>query len=181
MDKTAAKKWLFYAGLPVLCAAFLLIKWNKLDPILLIMRELLVIFVYVASVWDLREKRIPNRLVAALLGVWMLVMIPQLFFRTEWALSFLVSGAIGFFLAGIVFLVVYVVSRKGLGGGDVKLMTVSGLYLGIDGVLPTMLYGSVLAALTGIVLIFLKRIGPKDAIPLVPFLYAGMLLTLLVR
>ena len=73
------------------------------------------------------------------------------------------------------------VSRKGLGGGDVKLMAVSGLYLGAGSVLPAMLYGSVLAAVTAGVLIALKKIGRKDAIPLVPFLYAGMLITVFIQ
>ena len=44
-----------------------------------------------------------------------------------------------------------------------------------------MLYGSVLAAVAGLLLILGKKITPKDAIPLVPFLYIGMLLTLLIR
>ena len=56
-------------------------------------------------------------------------------------------------------------------------MAVSGLYLGFDGVLPAMLYGTVLATLVTLVLVLLKKLGRKDTFPLVPFLYAGMLLT----
>ena len=78
-------------------------------------------------------------------------------------------------MSGILLLVVYLVSRKGLGGGDVKFMAVSGLYLGAADVLPALLYGAVLSALVGAVLVLLKKISMRDAIPLVPFLFAGML------
>ena len=77
----------------------------------------------------------------------------------------------------MLFLAVYLVSRKGLGGGDVKFMAASGLYLGVD-VLPAMFYGSVLSAAAGLGLLLAKKIGRRDAIPLAPFLFAGILIVL---
>ena len=74
-------------------------------------------------------------------------------------------------------LTVYIISRKGLGGGDVKLMGVASLYLGYDGALSALLYGSVLSALTAVILTVMKKMTPKDSIPLVPFLYIGILIT----
>ena len=110
-----------------------------------------------------------------------MILVPQLFIHPETGLSLLLSGAVGALFAGVVFLTVYFVSRRGLGGGDVKLMTVFGLYLGLDSVVPAMLYGTLLAAAAGGILILLKKVGPKDAIPLVPFLYIGVVLTVLTR
>lgn len=175
------KKWLPYLGLPILLTALILLKWGHLDGSVLLFRCALVVFGYLAALGDIREKRVPNRLVAAMLGAWVLLLTPQLFFRTQQAIDWALNGGLGLLLGGAVFLTVYLISRKGLGGGDVKLMAVSGLYLGLDGVLPAMLYGSVLAAVAGLLLILGKKITPKDAIPLVPFLYIGMLLTLLIR
>ena len=145
------------------------------------MREVLLILGYAAAVKDFREQTVPNRLVLAMLEVWCMILVPQLFIHPETGLSLLFSGAVGALFAGVVFLTVYFVSRKGLGGGDVKLITVFGLYLGLDGVVPTMLYGTLLAAAAGGILIFLKKVGPKDTIPLVPFLYIGVVLTVLTR
>ena len=170
-----------YVGIPILAVLLVFVKWRRIDSAELMLRGILTVFGYVAAVGDLRNKRVPNRLIGAMLGVWVLVIVPHLFFQTERTLALALSGVVGFLLAGIVFLLVYLISRKGLGGGDVKLMAVSGLYLGLNGVLPTMLYGSVLAAVTGCFLIIAKKIGPKDSIPLVPFLYAGMLLTMFIR
>ena len=101
--------------------------------------------------------------------------------RNVQALGTMADGLAGFLTGGLIFWLVYAISRGGLGGGDVKLAATSGLYLGLDGVLSMMLYGSVLAASTGVVLILLKKIKPKDQIPLVPFLYVGILLTVFVR
>ena len=180
------KKWKMSGRLPYLIAPVLILllwitKREQTVPSVLLLQAVLLAFGAAASLWDLREKRIPNRLILYMLGAGVLIVVPQLFFQTEQALALLASGLIGALLGGILFLTVYMVSRKGLGGGDVKLMAVSGLYLGAGSVLPAMLYGSVLAAVTAGVLIALKKIGRKDAIPLVPFLYAGMLITVFIQ
>mgnify|MGYP001027172606 CR=1 FL=1 len=172
---------LVYLGIPFLAALLLAIKRGHIDNYILLQRMLLIIFGYLASVTDIRSKRVPNKLVGAMAAAWILVIVPQLFFQTEKALAIMVSGLIGFVMAGLLFLVVYLISRKGLGGGDVKLMAAAGLYLGFNGVLPAMLYGSVLASVFALVLILAKKIGRKDAIPLVPFLYVGMLLTMFLQ
>lgn len=181
MKKMEWNRVLPYIGLLVLGISLLVLKRNEIEAHELLLRELLLIFGYLASLGDIREKKVTNGLVTIMAGAWVLAMLPQLILQTERTLSLLLSSVAGFVLGGTVFLVVYLVSRKGLGGGDVKLMAVSGLYLEFSKVLPAMLYGSVLAALTGIVLILMKKVGPKDAIPLVPFLYVGMLLTMFIR
>lgn len=180
MRKWSGSAWLPYAGLPVLMLTLWCVRREQSGGVLLL-REVLLAFGYAASLQDLREKRVPNSLILSMLGAWVVVIVPQLLLHTELALVLLLSGLIGFFMGGLLFLMVYLVSRRGLGGGDVKLMAVSGLYLGAGGVLPAMLYGSVFSAVTAIVLIALKRIGRRDAIPLVPFLYAGMLITVFIQ
>lgn len=175
------KKLLPYIGIPVLAIALLLVGLKRLEPLQLLLRELLLIFVYIACVTDIKEKRVPNRLVLVMLAAWVIILVPYLFLQTERALSTVLSGLIGFALAGILFLLVYLVSGHGLGGGDVKLMAVSGLYLGFGGVLPAMLVGSVLSAITALILILSKKMDAKGTLPLVPFLYVGMLLTIFFR
>ena len=170
-----------YAVVLLSGAALLILKAQTLEPVRLLLCELLILFGGCAAIGDLRTKRIPNRLLGAMLAAWLLVLVPQLFLQTEQALLLLLDGAIGFLLGGGLFLIVYLVSRKGLGGGDVKLMAVSGLYLGFTGTLPAMLYGAVLAAVTGIVLILIKKVGRRDTIPMAPFLYVGMVLTMLIQ
>lgn len=172
---------LVYLAALVPLALVLLLRWNADTPQKLLLKAALSLLGYLAALGDLKSRRVANELVLLMLSVWVIILVPQLFIQTQLALKLLLDGLIGALLSGVLFLLVYLVSRRGLGGGDVKLMTVSGLYLGASASLAAMLCGSVLAALTGIVLLIVRKIGRKDTIPLVPFLYAGMLLSMLVQ
>jgi len=167
-----------YIGLPVISITFLVIYLGSINPFFMLLHQLIIVFGYIAAVSDIKTKKIPNTLVLAMLGVWVIVMVPQLFSNVSVTVDLLIESLLGFLVGGGLFLLVYVVSRKGLGGGDVKFMAAAGLYLGFAGVVPTMLYGTVLAGIVGLALLLMKKIGKKDAIPLAPFLYVGMLITL---
>lgn len=179
MKKLLWKKGSIYLPLPVLMAGIWWMCRDRLELFPLLMREVIIIFGYIAAVGDAREKRIPNQLIGIMLGTWILVIIPQLFLHTAQTVPILFSGLFGGAMAGLVFFTVYIVSRHGLGGGDVKFMTVAGLYIGINSVMPTMLTGSILAAVTGVTCIVLKKMDRKGTLPLVPFLYVGIVLTML--
>lgn len=179
MNSTLLKGLLPYAGLPLLAAA-LLLRRHQLAAFTLLQYELLLVIGYLIAVKDSREKSIPNRLVLALLVCWLVTMVPQLAVDIERALALLKNAALGCALGGGLFLLVYLVSKNGLGGGDVKFMAAAGLYLGINGILPVILYGSIMASLYGLVMILLKKIERKDTIPLAPFLYLGILITIFI-
>ena len=178
MTKIKKHRILSYFGIPVICVALLLVQVKRIDPYLILRFEMLIISGYAAAVSDIKDKRISNGLVLAMMAAWSLIMIPKLFLDTGTAFALLTDSALGFAVGGGMFLLVYLLSRRGLGGGDVKFMAAAGLYLGLYGVLPAMLCGTVLASLTGIGLILFKKIGRKDTIPLAPFLYAGFLTTM---
>lgn len=175
---TELKYWL---PLPIILVLYIALKGNGQLPTLLILRLVLLAVGYGAAKIDWQEKRVPNRLVAGFALAWFFILAPLVLYDPDAAISIGISGSIGFVIAGAVLLVVYIVSRKGLGGGDVKLMSVASLYLGYDGALSALLYGSVLSAVTAIVLILIKKMTPKDSIPLVPFLYIGILITEFLR
>jgi Flp pilus assembly protein protease CpaA len=138
-----------YAGLPVIAAALLVVRAGRTETLLLLWYVLVIVFGYVAAILDIKTKRIPNMLVLTMLAAWVLTMTPQMYLDTAAALALLLESALGFAIGGGLFLLVYLISRKGLGGGDVKFMAAAGLYLGFSGTIPVMLYGTVLAALFG--------------------------------
>jgi len=170
-----------YVGMLVIGFGFLFIYAGVIDNFTLLQCELIIVFGYIAAILDIKTKYIPNTLVLILLAIWVFIMTPMLFFDTNTAVVLLKDSVIGFFVGGGLFLLVYLISRKGLGGGDVKFMAVTGLYVGFAGILSVMLYGSILAAITGLVLLLLKKIKRKDTIPLAPFLYIGILITVFYR
>jgi leader peptidase (prepilin peptidase)/N-methyltransferase len=181
MKSERLKLVLPYAGLPFIAAAMLFFYAASVDAFILLWCELLIIFGYVASVLDIKNKTIPNKLVLIMLAAWVITFIPKLLTDTDTAINLLFESLLGFAAGGGLFLLVYIVSRKGLGGGDVKFMAAAGLYTGLTGVISAMLYGSVMAALVGIVLMIIKKIGRKDTFPLAPFLYLGILITIFYR
>ena len=176
---------IFYAGLPVILAAYILKVFGggaaeqiEIDLLAVFWRGLLVAFGYAAAVFDIKTKKIPNGLVLTMLAAWAVTLAPKIIIDAGAAVELIKSSALGFAAGGLIFLAVYIISRKGLGGGDVKFMAAVGLYIGFSGALAAMLYGTLLAALTGVTLLLMKKIGRKDAIPLAPFLYAGILIAL---
>ena len=171
------KQLKYWLALPAILLVYLVLKGPGQNATVLVLRLILLSVCYAASLTDLVEKRVPNLLVAGLAVAWLLVTAPLFLFDPSRAAEICLSGGLGLAMAAAVMLAVYFVSRRGLGGGDVKLMSAAGLYLGYDGVLTALLYGSVLSAGTALALIALKKMTVKDAIPLVPFLYAGILLT----
>lgn len=177
MKNDRIKLVLPYVGLPILIIALLITQIGRIELFFILTNVLLVIFGYIASVNDIKTKKIANSLVLAMLAGWVIIFISQLFFDIEGALRILGNAALGFATAGGLFFLVYIVSRKGLGGGDVKFMAVAGLYLGFGGVISAMLFGSIFAALVGLTLLLTKKIERKDTIPLAPFLYGGILIT----
>lgn len=177
MSKDKLKLILPYIGIPVIGSALLIIYAGQIDAFLLLLFELIIVFGYVAAVIDIKTRHIHNNLVLAMLVAWVLIMMPKLFLDIDTAVALLLDAVLGFVVGGGSFLLIYMISRKGLGGGDVKFIAAAGLYIGLSGVLSAILYGTMAAALTALILLLLKKIGRKDSIPLAPFLYIGILIT----
>ena len=173
------KSKLPFVVLPVIMAAVYFLQVGQIDSFALLKYEIIAVFGYIAAVGDIKTKHIPNTLILAMLVVWVCVTAFHLLFDIQSAIPMLISSLSGFAVSGAMFLIVYLLSRKGLGGGDVKFMAVAGLYLGVGGTLTATFIGTTLAALVGLALVILKKIGRKDAFPLAPFLYAGILVAIL--
>ena len=84
-----------------------------------------------------------------------------------------VECAIGILLGGGLFLVIILVSRDGMGGGDLKLGAMLGAFLGWKALLFALFVAIVLGGVLGVVLLATGLRGRKDPIPFGPFLAAG--------
>ena len=174
-DKRLLLPFLF---IPAAAAMYLILKLRT-DDVLTICRALALIgFGFTAAYIDLRMRKVPNRLVLALLVIWLALTAVHIIIAIEPALSVLVQSLIAGAAAGGFFLFIYMVSRKGIGGGDVKLFAVIGLYMTFTKVMQILFFCSLLTVLVSAVLLITKRATMKSAIPLVPFLYIGMLIVL---
>lgn len=93
------------------------------------------------------------------------------------ALNSVLAAAVFF----VVFFLVRLASRGGVGYGDIKMITAAALILGIYGTFSFLLVSHVLAAVAAIALLVSKKATRKDGLPFGPFFYLGYLVTILTR
>ena len=86
--------------------------------------------------------------------------------------------ALGIVVGGGLFLVIIVVSRGGMGGGDMKLGAMMGAFLGWKLVLLAILLGVFAGGAVAIALLATGSRGRKDPVPFGPFLALGAILSL---
>lgn len=124
----------------------------------------------IAAFIDLEHHLVPNSLVftAFFAGLAAQLFLP---FKS-WG-----SSLTGLVLGGGIFLAIYVLTRGGMGAGDVKLMAVIGFYLGWPGTIIAMFFAFLLGAISGIFLIAAGLKKRRDPLPFVPALFAGTFLT----
>lgn len=109
-----------------------------------------LVLVIVAAVHDLREFRIPNRLIVAGIVVGVSVIVIRAF-TGEYIGNYILGTLAG--LAGMTFL--YII--RAVGAGDVKLLAVIGMLTGLEFVLQLMVVSLITGIFTGIVELFLKK------------------------
>jgi leader peptidase (prepilin peptidase)/N-methyltransferase len=140
-------------------------------------------FLIVISFIDLEFTIIPDKAVYSGLSMGFLLAVAAAVVARDIGLilSRLLGALIG---AGIVVLIAVVggaiLRKEAMGGGDVKLMGMIGIYLGWWPHIPiTLVAASFLGSIIGIALILVRRKKMQSAIPFGPFLAIGALLSLL--
>ncbi len=86
------------------------------------------------------------------------------------------SSAVACVGAGGAFLLVGILSRGGMGGGDIKLAAMIGAYLGVPGVVVALFLAVAIGAGAGLLLLALRLRTRKDMIPFGPALAVGALI-----
>lgn len=89
------------------------------------------------------------------------------------------SSVIGLFLAGGLFLAIVLLSRGGMGGGDVTLIASLGFILGWRKILLTIFLSFILGSIISIFLLATKIKTRKDPIPFGPFIILAFFITVL--
>lgn len=90
----------------------------------------------------------------------------------------LISALGGFFLGGGLFYMIAVLSRGGMGGGDIKMIAMVGAFLGWKAVLLTIFLGALMGSAVGLFLMLFMGKGRKTAVPFGPFLSLGTMIAL---
>lgn len=133
----------------------------------------------VVFVIDLEHGLILNRVVyPALIVALLLALVPQPWL-TRWVVTngianAALGGAIGF----TIFLLIAIVSRGGMGWGDVKLVALIGLATGFPLVLFAIVLSAIIGTMVAVALMIARRRRFGETLPFGPFLAVGTMITL---
>lgn len=130
---------------------------------------LLVSLLVIITVSDLAYMIIPDKV---LLFFLVCIVILRVFEPLDPWWDALLAAAVGF---GILYLLA-VVSKGGMGGGDIKLFFVLGLFLGTKATLMTLFLASVIGAIFGLIQILIQGYEKRRPIPFGPFIAIGAII-----
>jgi len=115
----------------------------------------------------------PGMVVALLLAL-----LPQPWL-TQWIEPGIASAALGGGIGFGIFLLIALVSRGGMGWGDVKLAALIGLATGFPLVFFAIIMGAILGGIVAVALVIAKKRTRRETIPFGPFLALAAMVTLL--
>ena len=143
---------------------------------------LAVYFLIILSVIDLQLMIIPDRfslglIVLGLAFAWCNPNFTGVWWQKElWSLVGAGAGLFG--VLAIALLGTWIFKKEAMGGGDVKLMAGVGAFVGWQGVITTVIFGSFFGLVYAVFLMIFKGKKGSDAIPFGPFLSLGALINL---
>lgn len=153
--------------------------WNvQLDIRITLLYYMGILMLSVLTVTDIAEKKIPNRVLLIMLGVWAVYIMINMAVSFYAAVRIAAMSLVGMAFNGIVFIAGYYITKKKLGGGDVKLAAVLGLFFTIEKTFGVLLYGLILCSIFSMTLLILKKAKADTQVPLCPFLFLGAIIML---
>jgi leader peptidase (prepilin peptidase) / N-methyltransferase len=136
----------------------------------------LISILIILSVSDLKYRLLPNKIIFPAMFLYLVL---RLWIHElplwEYFAGFIVGG-------GFLFIVSYVsllMGKPAMGGGDIKLMALLGLAMGVKLILLTLAFSSLIGCLIGLILLGMGKIKRQTFIPFGPFIAIGGIIALL--
>jgi leader peptidase (prepilin peptidase) / N-methyltransferase len=169
--KTCGQKISFiYPVMELLCGLLFVFAYYKIGPeVELVVALTLISLLLIITVSDLAYMIIPNKVLIVFL---VLFIVERIFIPLKSWYDPLLGAGVGF---GLLFLI-GVISKGGMGGGDIKLFGVLGLALGWSSILLTFFFAALIGTVVGIIGMLLGKVKRKKPIPFGPSIAAGSLL-----
>jgi prepilin signal peptidase PulO-like enzyme (type II secretory pathway) len=164
---------------------FAVLCWHyRLSPELGVMAFYACLFIIIFVI-DLEQGLILNKVVyPSMVVALLLALLPQSWLtQTTWLTRVIepgiASAALGGGIGFAIFLLIAIVSRGGMGWGDVKLAALIGLATGFPLVFLAIIMGAILGGIVAVALMIAKKRKRRETIPFGPFLALAAMITLL--
>ena len=129
---------------------------------------LLTCFLIALAGIDVRTQLLPDQLTLPLLWLGIIAAIENLYLGPKAALLGVIAGYVGLWSVWWVFK--QLTGKEGMGHGDFKLLAALGAWVGLDGILPTVLLSSLVGAIIGSIWLAAKGRDRATPIPFGPYL-----------
>lgn len=128
---------------------------------------------------DWKEGIIPNQMILTGIVFWGILSLLEIFIaHTMWQKVLFFSLVGGGICGGILFLIA-IITKGALGMGDVKMFFVMGLLYGFSNTYVILFFSILVMAIISIVLLAMKKVTRKTAVPMAPFVAIGFLISVL--
>ena len=117
---------------------------------------------------DLRTRLLPDQLTLPLLWLGLIASVENLYIGQKSALLGVMAGY--FSLWSVYWVFKQLTGKEGMGYGDFKLLAAIGAWVGLRGILPTILISSLVGAIIGSIWLFAKGRDRSTQIPFGPYL-----------
>lgn len=158
---------------------FFLLKQDGYTWIMLINFIVVYTTLLASSVVDLFIHKIPNFVLIIGGALRLVILVLTFFFFRDRFVDTLIMSAIGLVASLLVMLFISIISKHGLGYGDVKLYSFLGFCLGVMDTYYILFYAVFAAALYSAYLLLFKKKDKKHKMPFGPFTYLGFVLVYL--
>ncbi|MDY4112429.1 MAG: prepilin peptidase [Roseburia sp.] len=171
------KQLFLYLAVPLsmMAAGAMLYFFYQVPPIYAVKRLCVIGLLWPIAESDYQEMRIPNKVILIGLLIRLLILVAEGVFYGISVWGTWANEGIAAIAAAVLCFVCILISKGSMGMGDIKLMIMMALFLGIEGMCYAMFMAVFFAFIVAVILLISKRKGRKDAIPFAPFILAGTL------
>lgn len=160
-------------------SCMLIFYYGNLSVIQSLKRIALITILSVAAYYDRAAFRIPNKLIIYGLALRVCFVVLEILFEREVLKETLLSDGIAAVGLLIISLLCLLITKNGLGMGDVKLFFLMGLMQGIQGVLSSVFASLIVSFFVAVYLLLRKKKQRKDFIPFAPCIFIGTVISVI--
>lgn len=153
----------------LLLSSFAIYQYQNMDVLFDVGMGALLAYI---TVCDMRKRMIPNRSVLMML----FITLVYLSLKLEIAMSHILTSL----MVLILFILIYFVSKKQVGMGDIKLLGAMGLFLGPEKIITCIFASTLLAGCYSLVGLATKKLESKTELPFMPFILIGYYYVILI-
>jgi len=161
-------------GAGILAAIMNLLLFSGEQPLMKCINLMLVFTVLaMAAGIDYKKYLIPNKLILAGMAGRSLLLAAEAVESVDTIRQSLIMSGAGLIFGLFFMLFLTMITRHGIGYGDVKLFAWLGFCVGITDAYYVLFYSVLFAALAGAFLLIFKKADRKKKLPFAPFIFAG--------